>query len=143
MRHGTAVDRVRQRRRYVFVQQRSRPDTIEGRFHHGAAAYNASGTNPACRVIIQRNFLPSALPKGTDIAELTSRIMGPLSAVIEQSGIEQDDALALRVHLDWIQYKSSSREPVTARRAFDRDEQPLPLSEISIDLRHVTAEKTL
>ena len=88
-------------------------------------------------MIIQRNFLPSALPKGTDVAELTSRIMGPLSAIIEQSGIEQDDALALRVHLDWIQYKSSFREPVIARRAVDRDEQPLPLSEISIDLRRV------
>ena len=94
------------------------------------------GHNPACLVIIQRNFLPSALPKGTDLAELTSRIMGPLSAIIEQSGIEQDDALALRVHLDWIQYKSSFRDAVVVRRAFDQQEQPLPLSEISIDLRH-------
>jgi hypothetical protein len=92
-------------------------------------------------VIIQRNFLPSALPKGADVADLTSRIMGPLSAVIEQSGIEQDDALALRVHLDWIQYKSSFREPVIARRAFDRDEKPLPLCEIAVDLRRVDHER--
>ncbi len=92
-------------------------------------------------MIIQRNFLPSALPKGTDVADLTSRIMGPLSAAIEQRGIEQDDALALRVHLDWIQYKSSFREPVVARRAVDREEQPLPLCEISIDLRRVDHER--
>jgi hypothetical protein len=90
-------------------------------------------------VIIHRNFLPSALPKGTDVAELTSRVMGPLASVIEQSGIEQDDAMALRVHLDWLQYKSSFREPVVARRAVDRDEQPMPLSEISIDLRRFDA----
>jgi hypothetical protein len=88
-------------------------------------------------VIIQRNFLPSALPKGIDVADLTSRIMGPLTAIIEESGIEQNDALALRVHLDWVQYKNSFREPVTVRRAVDQQEQPLPLSEISIDLRQV------
>jgi hypothetical protein len=92
-------------------------------------------------VIIQRNFLPSALPKGADVADLTSRIMGPLSAVVEQSGIEQDDALALRVHLDWIQYKSCFREPVIARRALDRDEKPLPLCEIAIDLRRVDHDR--
>lgn len=86
-------------------------------------------------MIIQRNFLPSALPKGTDIAALTSRLMGPLSAAIEQSGIDQDDALALRVHLDWVQYKSSFREPVIARRGVDREEKPLPICEIAIDLR--------
>ena len=90
-------------------------------------------------MIIHRNFLPSALPKGTDVAELTSQVMGPLATIVEQSGIEQDDALALRVHLDWIQYKHSFREPVVARRAVDRNEQPLPLSEISIDLRRFDA----
>jgi hypothetical protein len=90
-------------------------------------------------VIIHRNFLPSALPKGADVAELTSQVMGPLAAIIEHSGIEQDDALALRIHLDWIQYKNSFRDPVVARRAVDRDERPLPLSEISIDLRRFDA----
>ena len=91
-------------------------------------------------MIIQRNFLPSALPKGTDLAELTSRIMGPLTAIVEQSGLEQDDALALRVHLDWIQYKTSFREPVTVRRAVDQQGQPLALSEISIDLRQAKTD---
>jgi hypothetical protein len=88
-------------------------------------------------VIIQRNFLPSALPKGTDVAELTSRIMGPLTAIIEQSGLEQENAQALRVHFDWVQYKNCFRDPVAVRRAVDRDGAPLPLSEISIDLRRV------
>ena len=88
-------------------------------------------------MIIQRNFLPSALPKGTDVAELTSRIMGPLTTIVEASGLEQDDALALRVHLDWLQYKSSFRDPVVVRRAVDRQEQRLPLSEVAIDLRQL------
>ena len=86
-------------------------------------------------MIIQRNYSPSALPKGTDVAELTSRIIGPLTLLIERSGIDQDNALSLRVHLDWIQYKTCFRDPVVVRRAVDQQEQPLPLSEIAIDLR--------
>jgi hypothetical protein len=88
-------------------------------------------------VIIHPNYSPSALPKGTNIAELTSRIIGPLTAIVEQCGIDQDTVSALRVHLDWIQYKSSFRDVITMRRAVDRQEQPLPLAEISIDLRQV------
>ena len=86
-------------------------------------------------MIIQRNYSPSALPKGTDVAELTSRIIGPLTLLIERSGIDQDNALGLRVHLDWIQYKTCFRDPVIVRRAVDQQEQALPLSEIAIDLR--------
>jgi hypothetical protein len=88
-------------------------------------------------VIIHRNYIPSALPKGTDVAELTASIIGPLTAIIEQCGIEQDNESALRVHLDWIQYKTSFRDPVIVRRAVDQHERLLPLSEISIDLRHL------
>ena len=86
-------------------------------------------------MIIQRNYSPSALPKGTDVAELTSRIIGPLTLLIERSGIDQDNGQGLRVHLDWIQYKTSFRDPVVVRRAVDQQEQALPLAEIAIDLR--------
>ena len=88
-------------------------------------------------MIIHRNYMPSALPKGTDIAALTATVIGPLTAALEQSGIDPATEAALRVHLDWIQYKSSFREPVTVRRAVDQEERVLPLSEISIDLRHI------
>jgi hypothetical protein len=54
-------------------------------------------------VIIQRNYTPSALPKGTDIADLTSRVTVPLTMLLEESGLEQDAAAALRIHLDWLQ----------------------------------------
>jgi hypothetical protein len=88
-------------------------------------------------VIIQRNYTPSALPKGTDITELTSRVTVPLTMLLEESGLDQDAAAALRIHLDWLQYKTSFRDPVMVRRAVDQHEHPLPLSEISIDLRQL------
>jgi hypothetical protein len=92
-------------------------------------------------VIIHRNFLPSALPKGTDASELTTAVLGPLTAIVEESGIERDDAPPLRVHLDWIQYKAAFRDPVIARRAVDEQDRPLPLAEIAIDLRRADAAK--
>jgi hypothetical protein len=92
-------------------------------------------------LIIHRNYSPSALPKGTDIAELTSTVIGPLTAAVEQSGMDRNTESALRVHLDWIQYKSSFRDPVSVRRAVDQEERLLPLSEISIDLRHLDSSQ--
>jgi hypothetical protein len=88
-------------------------------------------------VIIQKNYAPSALPKGVDIGSLTAQVIGPLTALVEQAGLDGERASTLRVHLDWIQYKTSFRDPVTVRRAVDRQELPLPLSEISIDLRQI------
>ena len=88
-------------------------------------------------MIIQRNYSPSALPKGTDITELTSRVTAPLTMLLEESGLETDAAAALRIHLDWLQYKTCFRDAVMVRRAVDQHERLLPLSEISIDLRQV------
>jgi hypothetical protein len=93
-------------------------------------------------VIIQRNYTPSALPKGTDITELTSRVTAPLTVLLEESGLDTETAAALRIHLDWIQYKTSFRDPVMVRRAVDHQGQPLPLCEVSIDLRQVDPRLT-
>jgi hypothetical protein len=93
-------------------------------------------------VIIQRNYTPSALPKGTDTTELTSRVTAPLSVLLDESGLDSESAAGLRIHLDWIQYKTSFRDPVMVRRAVDHDGQRLPLSEISIDLRQVDPRLT-
>lgn len=92
-------------------------------------------------VIIQRNYTPSALPKGTNIAELTSRVIGPLTLLLEESGLEAETVAALRIHLDWVQYKTNFRDPVMVRRAVNQHEQLLPLAEIAIDLRHVDAAR--
>src|SRR5687768_2041523 len=89
---------------------------------------------PADAVIIHQNYAPSSL-KGTDTADLTSRVTGALTELIENGSIAADTAAALRIHLDWVQYKTSFRDPVMVRRAVDYQEQPLPLTEIAIDLR--------
>jgi hypothetical protein len=87
-------------------------------------------------VIIHRNYSPSALPKGTDIGALTGAVTGSLTGLLDAHGLEEETAAALRVHLDWVQYKSSFRDPVIVRRAVDREENPLPLTELAIDLRN-------
>jgi hypothetical protein len=88
-------------------------------------------------VIIQRNYTPTALPKGVDPAELASRVTVPLTVLLEESGLDSDTTAALRIHLDWLQYKSSFRDPVMVRRSVDQHEKLLPLAEISVDLRQV------
>ncbi len=88
-------------------------------------------------MIIQPNYAPSALPKGTDIAELTGRVVGPLTVLLEESGVDAETISALRVQLDWVQYKTSFRDPVIVRRAVDQQERLLPLAEIAVDLRQV------
>jgi hypothetical protein len=88
-------------------------------------------------VIIQRNFAPSSVPKGVDVADLVSRITKSLTGLLESHEMNADAHASLRVHLDWIQYKTNFREPVMVRRAVDRDGTLRPLTEISIDLRQI------
>jgi hypothetical protein len=58
-----------------------------------------------------------------------------LLAIVEQSGLESRALESLHLHLDWIQYRSNFREPVTVRRAVDGDGRLLPLAEVAVDLR--------
>jgi len=88
-------------------------------------------------VIIQRNFAPSSVPKSVDVADLVSRITKSLTGLLESHELNADAHASLRVHLDWIQYKTNFREPVMVRRALDRDGALRPLTEISIDLRQI------
>jgi hypothetical protein len=50
-------------------------------------------------------------------------------------------APSLRVHLDWIQYKTNFRDPVIVRRTADSNGRPLPLAGIAIDLRQTSPER--
>lgn len=95
----------------------------------------------AVTVIIQSNYAPSAVPKDTAIADLISTVTGSLTSLLETHDIGAEAAAALRVHLDWIQYKTNFREPVIVRRAVDQQERLLPLSEIAIDLRQADPAK--
>ena len=50
-------------------------------------------------------------------------------------------APSLRIHLDWIQYKTNFRDPVIVRRTTNPQGQPLSLAEIAIDLRQADAAR--
>ena len=87
------------------------------------------------RVIIQSNYAASALPPGTDVAGLTSRVTGAVTSLVDQCGLDPETAAALRVHLDWVHYQRSFRDPVAVRRAVDHEGRLRPLAEIAVDLR--------
>ncbi|MBI4635971.1 MAG: hypothetical protein HY727_06430 [Candidatus Rokubacteria bacterium] len=67
-------------------------------------------------------------------ARLTETV-GALLALVEEGHLDPRALPALRVHLDWIQYRANFRDPVIVRRATDREGAPLGLSEIAIDVR--------
>ena len=88
-------------------------------------------------MIIQSNYAPSAVPKTTNVGELISDVTRALTGLLDSHQLDAGTIAALRVHLDWIQYKTNFREPVILRRSVDRDGRPLPLTELAIDLRQI------
>ena len=67
-------------------------------------------------------------------AKIASGVVSTLLSLVEEGGIDPDVLGHLDVHLDWVQYKTSFREAVTLRRV-TKDERPLPLVELAVDLR--------
>jgi hypothetical protein len=72
---------------------------------------------------------------GAGPAERASALVGVLLSLVEEGGVDVRLLPALRVHLDWIQYRANFREPITARRATDSRGAPMALAEIAVDLR--------
>ena len=72
-------------------------------------------------------------------AEATSAVAATLLTLLEQGHVEPDVLSHMNVHIDWVQYKTNFREPILLRRAV-RGEEPLPLTEIAVDLRQVNQE---
>jgi hypothetical protein len=72
---------------------------------------------------------------GAGPAERASALVGVLLSLVEEGGIDVRLLPALRVHLDWIQYRANFREPITARRASDGRGASMALAEIAVDLR--------
>jgi hypothetical protein len=62
-------------------------------------------------------------------------VVSALLALVERGRVDVRLLPSLRVHLDWIQYRSNFREPVSVRRAADLAGAPLALAEVAIDLR--------
>ena len=67
--------------------------------------------------------------------ELTGLVASSLTMLAEQGAADAKLLRALRVHLDWIHYKTNFREPVMVRRTTTPAGQPGPLAEIAVDLR--------
>ena len=69
------------------------------------------------------------------LAAPASQLVGALLALVEEGRVDERLLPALRVHLDWIQYRANFREPITVRRAADATGLPMGLAEIAVDLR--------
>jgi hypothetical protein len=80
-------------------------------------------------MIVHLNHLEPSVAAGAGEA------LQAVLALLEEGCLEPALLPALRVHLDWIQYRSNFREPVSVRRATDGRGAPLPLAEIAVDLR--------
>ena len=72
-------------------------------------------------------------------SELASLVTGSLMSMVEEGVLDAHLAPSLRIHLDWIQYKTNFRDPVIVRRTTNPQGQILPLAEIAIDLRQANA----
>jgi len=74
-------------------------------------------------------------------SELASLVTGSLMSLVEEGVLDARLAPSLRIHLDWIQYKTNFRDPVIVRRTTNPQGQTLPLAEIAIDLRQADATR--
>jgi hypothetical protein len=74
-------------------------------------------------------------------SEMAGLVTGTLMSLVEDGVLDPKLAPSLRIHLDWIQYKTNFRDPVMVRRTTSPQGQPLPLAEIAIDLRQADAAR--
>jgi hypothetical protein len=76
---------------------------------------------------------------GPDRGAACGETLACVLEVIEESGLDARTLSALRLHLDWIQYRSNFRDAVTVRRVVGPgDGEPVALAEIAIDLRQAS-----
>ncbi len=88
-------------------------------------------------MIVHINHIAQAKKGGkkSQLGALTSLVTGSLVDLVEDGVLDSRIAPSLRIHLDWIQYRTNFRDPVTVRRTTNPQGQPLSLAEIAIDLR--------
>ena len=80
-------------------------------------------------------------PQRSPQSEIASLVTGSMMSMVEDGILAAKVAPSLRVHLDWIQYKTNFRDPVMVRRTADSSGRPLPLAEIAVDLRQTSTER--
>jgi hypothetical protein len=89
-------------------------------------------------VIVHINHISQAKKKSgkpSQLGELVSLVTGSLVDCVEGGVLDASLASSLRIHLDWIQYRTNFRDPVIVRRTTDSHGKPMSLAEIAIDLR--------
>jgi hypothetical protein len=89
-------------------------------------------------VIVHINHISQSKSKSgkkSQLGELVSLVTGSLVDFVEDGVLDANLATSLRIHLDWIQYRTNFRDPVIVRRTTDSQGRPMSLAEIAIDLR--------
>jgi hypothetical protein len=97
-------------------------------------------------VIVHINHISQAKKKSgkpSQLGELVSLVTGSLVACVEDGVLDASMASSLRIHLDWIQYRTNFRDPVIVRRTTDSHGKPMSLAEIAIDLRQADPAQLL
>jgi hypothetical protein len=73
-------------------------------------------------------------------AESTSGVVSTLLSLLEEGCHVDPEILGhLNVHIDWVQYKTNFREPISVRHVLKPDGQT-PATEIAVDLRQIKKE---
>jgi hypothetical protein len=76
--------------------------------------------------------------RGDRVTTAAGETLTTLLEAVEAHAVDARVLSALRVHLDWIQYRANFREPVTVRRAIGTTGELRGLAEIAIDLRQAS-----
>lgn len=74
-------------------------------------------------------------------SEMAGLVTASLMSMVEDGILDPKLAPSLRIHLDWIQYKTNFRDPVVVRRTSDAFGTLMPLAEIAVDLRQADADR--
>ncbi|HET9267427.1 MAG TPA: hypothetical protein VFO31_04660 [Vicinamibacterales bacterium] len=83
-------------------------------------------------VIVHINHIAPSKKKvagGSPVSPLAGLVNGAMLSMVEDGVLDARLAPSLRVHLDWIQYKTNFRDPIMVRRTADSAGRPLPLAE--------------
>jgi hypothetical protein len=91
-------------------------------------------------VILHVNYGGSHGASAPALGETTGDVVRTLLTLADERRLDPRLLSALHVHLDWIQYRTNFREPVTVRRATEPPGAVSPLAEIAVDLRRVEPE---
>jgi len=91
-------------------------------------------------VILHVNHLAAGPAAQRGLAAKAGELATTLLELVEEGRADPRLLPALRVHLDWIQYRASFREALTVRKTTDALGNVMPLAELAVDLRQTEPE---